>query len=257
LTTFHDFNAVFAIMSSLSSAPILRLKETWKQLPTKAQALNDKLNHAIDGSGNFRNYRELVKVDAEDGTTKFLACVPYLGMTLSDLTFIEEGNEDIIPDTDLINFHKFQMIGKAVEHIINNQQNNPVPSDVAVRPGLRTYLLDLDVYDDNMLYDASLDCEAGNRSRHNSLASSAPPKSASATEIGGEGGLRQKAFENRRKKEEAKALPGHMLGRPRSASAVQLTLPKSVQRLIELEKAKTDAEETSAQAKVESADEAL
>ena len=50
--------------------------------------------------------------------------VPYLGLYLTDLTFIEEGGKDVVVERgrSVINFAKCQMVGKALTEIIHFQK---------------------------------------------------------------------------------------------------------------------------------------
>jgi hypothetical protein len=56
-------------------------------------------------------------------------CIPYLGVHLSDLTFIEDGNPDAI--RGLINFTKRRFLFRVISEISRYQQNaynlHPVP----------------------------------------------------------------------------------------------------------------------------------
>ncbi len=62
----------------------------------------DKLQTLVSSDGRFRNLRDaLHRTDPP--------CIPYLGMYLSDLTFIEEGTPNFT-DNGLLNFAKMRMV---------------------------------------------------------------------------------------------------------------------------------------------------
>ena len=62
----------------------------------------EKLQHMSSSEGRFKNMREAVhRCDPP--------CIPYLGMYLSDLTFIEEGTPNMTEE-NLINYSKMRMV---------------------------------------------------------------------------------------------------------------------------------------------------
>ena len=62
----------------------------------------EKLQSLISSDGRFRSLRDsLHRTDPP--------CIPYLGMYLSDLTFIEEGTPNFT-DNGLLNFAKMRMV---------------------------------------------------------------------------------------------------------------------------------------------------
>lgn len=62
----------------------------------------DKLQTLVSTDGRFRNMREaLHRCDPP--------CIPYLGMYLTDLSFIEEGTPNFTDD-GLLNFSKMRMV---------------------------------------------------------------------------------------------------------------------------------------------------
>jgi son of sevenless len=83
-------------------------------------------------------------------------CIPYLGVYLTDLTFIEDGNPDIIPDTGYINFVKRQKVSQVISEI-QQYQNTPY----CLRPvkEIADYLLAVVALDENECYKVSLERE--------------------------------------------------------------------------------------------------
>lgn len=83
-------------------------------------------------------------------------CVPYLGVYLSDLTFIEDGNMDFIKDTKLVNFEKRSMVAKVLTEIQGFQQ-----IDYCLRPvpEIQVFLNKLEILDEKQAYEKSLQCE--------------------------------------------------------------------------------------------------
>ena len=62
----------------------------------------EKLQSLVSSDGRYRNLRDsLHRTDPP--------CIPYLGMYLSDLTFIEEGTPNFT-DNGLLNFAKMRMV---------------------------------------------------------------------------------------------------------------------------------------------------
>ena len=85
-------------------------------------------------------------------------CIPYLGIFLSDLTFIEEGNPDklVLGGAQLINFVKRR---KVAEVILKIQDYQNTPYNFASVAPIQEYLEHATVMDENALYAASLVCE--------------------------------------------------------------------------------------------------
>ncbi|TPX39964.1 hypothetical protein SeLEV6574_g06897 [Synchytrium endobioticum] len=85
----NNFNTLMSVLAGLQSAPIHRLKRTWDILPVKMIQSLDTLRKLMNPAKNFSTYRDSLK-----GVTP--PCVPFLGVYLTDLTFIEDGNPDFI-----------------------------------------------------------------------------------------------------------------------------------------------------------------
>ncbi|XP_076455431.1 uncharacterized protein LOC143290006 isoform X3 [Babylonia areolata] len=93
LRKLKNFNSYLAILSALDSAPVRRLE--WQK--QNIEALQE-FCQLIDSSSSFRAYRQAL-AETEP------PCIPYLGLILQDLTFINIGNQDALPDGS-INFAK-------------------------------------------------------------------------------------------------------------------------------------------------------
>uniref|UniRef100_A0A2K5XZ08 Ras protein specific guanine nucleotide releasing factor 1 n=1 Tax=Mandrillus leucophaeus TaxID=9568 RepID=A0A2K5XZ08_MANLE len=98
----HNYNAVLEITSSMNRSAIFRLKKTWLKVSKQTKALIDKLQKLVSSEGRFKNLREALKNCDPP-------CVPYLGMYLTDLAFIEEGTPNYTED-GLVNFSKMRMV---------------------------------------------------------------------------------------------------------------------------------------------------
>lgn len=110
----NNFSSMTAIVSALYSSPIYRLKKTWDLVSTESKDLLKNLNNLMDSKRNFVKYRELLRSVTD------VACVPFFGVYLSDLTFTFVGNPDFLHNsTNIINFSKRTKIANIVEEIIS------------------------------------------------------------------------------------------------------------------------------------------
>ena len=153
-----NFNAVFAVMSGLTCTPIFRLKTTWdlfrneKKFKKIASFFSDPLERIVDSVGNFSAYRSMMKV------TSSPPCLPFLGMYLTDLTFIDQGNLDTISAKSFINFEKQRKIFYLFQELKKFQDTStgyhykvaPVASAIFSKSG---------AMDEDQLYDLSIRIE--------------------------------------------------------------------------------------------------
>ena len=102
-----NFNGVFSIMSGLLCTPIFRLKQSWgvirKEKAYKKESQDfSLLEEFAEPNGNYSFYRNYLQ-----------SCnpplIPFLGMYLTDLTFIDQGNTDDIDG--MIHYEKYRMMG--------------------------------------------------------------------------------------------------------------------------------------------------
>ncbi|CAF4074659.1 unnamed protein product, partial [Rotaria magnacalcarata] len=95
LRRLNNFNSYLAILSALDCGPLKRLN--WSKYIIDAVSEHTGL---IDSTGSFKNYREALNGSVGQ------PCIPYIGLILSDLTFVHIGNSDYLQDDRIINFWK-------------------------------------------------------------------------------------------------------------------------------------------------------
>ncbi|KAL0977988.1 hypothetical protein UPYG_G00164360 [Umbra pygmaea] len=145
----HNYNAVLEITSSMNRSSVFRLKKTWLKVSKQTKAVIDKLQKLVSSEGGFKNLREALKNCDPP-------CVPYLGMYLTDLAFIEEGTPNYTEE-NLVNFSKMRMISHVIREIRQFQQT---AYKIDLQPKAALYLLDgSTVWGEERLYEASLRIE--------------------------------------------------------------------------------------------------
>lgn len=117
---------MIAITSGLNTPPIRRLKRTWEQVNPRFMAQFGACEMTIDSNKNFTKYRQLM-------ASVTPPCVPFIGkkppifllltftlfvigVFLSTLQFIQDGNPDNLPD-GLVNFRKRQKASEVISDI--------------------------------------------------------------------------------------------------------------------------------------------
>ncbi|KAI5863217.1 ras GEF [Durotheca rogersii] len=151
----NNFSTLTSIISALGTAPIARLKRTWDQVPARTQTVLETMRRLMASTKNFGEYREALHAANPP-------CIPFFGVYLTDLTFIEDGIPSLIKKTNLINFAKR---AKTAEVIRDIQQYQNAPYSLQPVPELQDYILSNmqaagDVHE---MYDKSLAVEPRER----------------------------------------------------------------------------------------------
>ncbi|MBW0489347.1 hypothetical protein O181_029062 [Austropuccinia psidii MF-1] len=116
--SLNNFSTLMQIIAGLNSTPIYRLRRTWETIPQKTLTLFAQLGSVMSPNKNYATYRDTIRNMAPP-------CVPFVGVYLTDWTFIGDGNPDNLREkTHQINFNKRQ---KAAELIVQIQSYQSMP----------------------------------------------------------------------------------------------------------------------------------
>ncbi|KAK3680258.1 cell division cycle-related protein [Recurvomyces mirabilis] len=129
--SLNNFSCLTSIISALGSAPIHRLGRTWSQVNTRTTQVLESMRKLMGSTKNFLEYRETLHKAQPP-------CIPFFGIYLTDLTFIEDGIPSIIKKTQLINFAKR---AKTAEVIRDIQQYQNAPYSLQTVNELQEYIL--------------------------------------------------------------------------------------------------------------------
>eukprot|EP01133_Synstelium_polycarpum_P017183 gene17183-20472_t len=159
LLKLNNFNTLMSLVAGLNMSPIHRLKKTKKKLSSSALATFTECERVFSSKKSFKNYRDLISVTNAP-------CIPYLGINLTDLTFIEDGNPDYLESTGsatnnptgspLINFKKRELFYTAWSDIARFQES---PYQFAQEEPLNTFLLHFPQLEEKDLYELSIALE--------------------------------------------------------------------------------------------------
>ncbi len=108
---YNNFSSMTAILTALCHSTIHRLKKTWTQVSPKTMSSLESMNKLMNSARNFGEYRDLLNLIHPP-------CVPFFGVFLTDLIFIESGNSDFyLGNPNMIHFGKRVKIFNLVQQI--------------------------------------------------------------------------------------------------------------------------------------------
>ncbi len=132
-----NYDSLMAIICSLNSSTIARLKKTWEMVSQKTKAILEELKKTVDVSRNYVVLRQRLQSHVPP-------CLPFVGIYLTDLTFVDHGNQTTRQLTTeegsigLINYDKHTKTAK----IISELQRFQIPYRLAEVPELQTWMQD-------------------------------------------------------------------------------------------------------------------
>jgi len=141
-----------AFISGMNNPSVLRLKWTLKLLPEKAKQIMTNLENLMSMNMSFKTYRAAIQQVQPP-------CIPYLGISLQDLTFVEEN-----PDKfgNRINFSKQRIVHNI---IVNMTKFQYLPYDISEDEEIKNFLTNLTRVEDAELWKISLQREPRNAGR--------------------------------------------------------------------------------------------
>ncbi len=131
--TLNNYSTLMAIMCALNSSTIARLKRTWTGVGKTYSAVLEELRITTDHERNYAAYRASLR-------RAIPPCVPFLGLCLTDLTFIDEGNPNYRPSkisaNKLINFDKHLKTAR----VISDLQRIQIPYRLQRVPEIQAWI---------------------------------------------------------------------------------------------------------------------
>jgi len=160
LRELHNYNSLFSIISGINMAPIVRLKITRGLVPQEKWDQFKIVDEVMSPMKSWKQYRsELAEASPP--------CMPYLGIYLTDFTFVEEGNPDMVDDKRLINFNKRKFINNVVQQISTHQLQGYDGMIEPLEPH-RSYFLHMPaISDEALLFNLSLKWEPKEKNNFN------------------------------------------------------------------------------------------
>eukprot|EP01117_Protostelium_nocturnum_P016620 TRINITY_DN6624_c0_g1_i2.p1 TRINITY_DN6624_c0_g1~~TRINITY_DN6624_c0_g1_i2.p1 ORF type:complete len:1223 (-),score=447.26 TRINITY_DN6624_c0_g1_i2:317-3985(-) len=147
----NNFNGAMEIFSGLEALSVSRLKQTWQKLPKDSKKIMEELGNFMSVVGNWKALRKAV-------ATCTPPAVPYIGIAMADLVFIDEHPNEIegADGSKLINWRKFEMIAQVVQkmHRLKYKEYNYEQA-----PAMREYLKNVLVLGDQALFQKSVEKE--------------------------------------------------------------------------------------------------
>ncbi|KAJ6233793.1 guanine nucleotide exchange factor [Anaeramoeba flamelloides] len=150
----NNFNYLMATLSSLHSNSILRLKHTFKQITHQNKQKLEEFDQLMSGKGAYKTYRAALK----SAFLKGQSCIPFIGIHLTDLTFLDESRSDYDENGE-ISKSKLETMVTVISNILVFQTRPYSLTDV---PRLQEYFTDFPGLNNDQLYELSLQREPRN-----------------------------------------------------------------------------------------------
>ncbi|KAI7901110.1 ras guanine nucleotide exchange factor domain-containing protein [Cokeromyces recurvatus] len=152
----NNYNTCMAILSAFDNGSIGRLKRTWDFVSARTLQILQNIRRLMGANRNFSEYRDIIhKVNPP--------CIPFLGIYLQDLTFIEDGNSNFLKKSNhLINFAKRMKTAEVIQDLQQYQSTHYMLTAVPdIQQFIKTHLQSS--REEEELYNLSLKLEPRER----------------------------------------------------------------------------------------------
>lgn len=110
---YKNYTGVLEIVLGLNHPSVTRMKATWK-IPQNYISLYDTMLKVVSPENNWEYWRRLVRESSDTGY------VPYIGLILSDLTFIKDGGGEKLEVPPGYGVHYGWTKNKALSNLLCN-----------------------------------------------------------------------------------------------------------------------------------------
>lgn len=152
-----NFNSLMGILTALNMTAVKRLKKTWSKVE---RAKFDGLEHQMNSSSNYQNYRLTMKAAVWRSERKSAnkierAIIPFFSLFLNDFNVINENNENRMAN-GLFNFEKCRLFGAQLRNFYKWQR---LVCPYEQLPNVVAYVRKADAFSEDLLMKASYECE--------------------------------------------------------------------------------------------------
>ena len=152
LRDLNNYNTMMGIIAGLNMSSVSRLKQTFAGLKRATTDMIKQYQLLLDPAASFKTLRSSIKASGGN-------ILPYIGVSLSDITFMDDGNPDMVTTEDgesYPNMEKYQLLTTAISNV---KQYQTAAYRIAPVPTLYGYLVELPCLTESMLYNLSLERE--------------------------------------------------------------------------------------------------
>lgn len=154
LKDMKDYNTFMGIIAGLNMSCISRLKLTFSHVTKKHLDILKNIQEVVDPKSSFKNLRETIRNGGRNQ-------IPYIGMYLTDLTFMDDGNPDyvMVNGVRMINMEKYKLISKCIKSFRLYQESN---ADLEIKDPPYSLLYEVPILSETVLHNLSLEREPRN-----------------------------------------------------------------------------------------------